>query len=134
MLKRKEGLQGQELESNYPDPAVSLHQGYCSIAVLGFLGLMICPFSLTTGSSSKERRKVAYAEVEMCPIYVYIYRERELFMKPEGLDDVGKEEFVKRHMSSLCGQVSYPLDHYTVTQRHTYNVTEGKALVSWTGC
>lgn len=47
---------------------------------------------------------------------------------------MGKEGFVKRHVSSLCGQVSYPLDNYIIAPKHTYNVTEGKVLVSCTGC
>lgn len=47
---------------------------------------------------------------------------------------MGTEGFVKRHVSSLCGQVSYPLDHDIIAQKHTYNVTEGKALLSYTGC
>lgn len=41
-----------------------------------------------------------------------------------------KEGFVPRHASSLCGQVSYALDHHITAHKHTYNVTEGKAFVS----
>lgn len=45
-----------------------------------------------------------------------------------------KEGFVQRHSSSLGGQVSHALDHHVTAHKHTYNVTEGKAFVSWTGC